>query len=327
MIAIFTALVAAAFSGLWPAAAGAAEKIALDFRPVMLNPEDSGVVQTGKFMWRGGLQIWSADRRFGGLSSLLIHRDGRRMISLTDKGYWITARLRYDSEGRLTGIGEGRIGALIGPRGRAVAGREPGDAESMARLGNSIAVAFEGRRHRVWVYPPAAPPFSRPPKPLRLPGALASAHPNGGIEALTELPGGKLFMVAERFPKPPADFHGWLFDGRRWRHRSYARHGMFHPVAAAALPRGGMLVLERRYTLVGGVASRIVQLGAAQIESGAVLLGKEVAALERPLVVENFEGIDVRPGPGGTVLVYLVSDDNFNKMLQSTLLLMFSLTP
>ena len=49
-----------------------------------------------------------------------------------------------------------------------------------------------------------------------------------------------------------------------------------------------------------------------------------LATLERPLTVDNFEGLACRPGAGAETLLYLVSDDNFSQD-QRTLLLMFSL--
>jgi hypothetical protein len=318
--------VVAALAWIAPAAAVLGAAIDLDYRPVTLHPEDETVTRVGRLSWRGGLQISSSDPRFGGLSSLLVSRDGVRMTTLTDKGYWITARLKYDKRGALTGIGGGEIGALRGPGGRSVAGTRQGDSESLARLGGGLVVGLEGDRHRLWAYPADLRPLRRRPYPLAAPRDLASAHINGGLEALAELPDGGLFAVAERFPEPPEDFHAWIFTAGRWRGRRYARHGMFHPVGAAALRPGGLLVLERRFTWIGGLASRVVQLGAAALDSGRVLRGAEIALLDRPLLTENFEGIDTRPGPDGAMLVYLVSDDNFNA-LQNTLLVMFALEP
>ena len=326
VLRLYVFLVVATLAWIAPVGAARAAAIDLDFRPVTLHPEDETVTRVGSLIWRGGIRISSSDPRFGGLSSLLVSRDGVRMTTLTDKGYWITARLKYDERGTLTGIGGGEIGALRGPSGRSVAGARQGDSESLARLGGGLVVGLEGDRHRLWAYPADMRPLRRRPHPLAVPRDLAFAHINGGLEALAELPGGRLFAVAERFPEPPEDFHAWIFAGGRWLGRRYARHGLFHPVGAAALPPGGLLVLERRFTWVGGLASRVVRLGAAALESGGVLRGAEIALLDRPLLAENFEGIDTRPGPDGAVLVYLVSDDNFNALL-NTLLVMFALEP
>lgn len=43
-----------------------------------------------------------------------------------------------------------------------------------------------------------------------------------------------------------------------------------------------------------------------------------------PLVIDNFEGLAVRELPRGGLLLYLISDDNFN-FFQQTLLLQFRL--
>jgi hypothetical protein len=46
--------------------------------------------------------------------------------------------------------------------------------------------------------------------------------------------------------------------------------------------------------------------------------------IERPLTIDNFEGLAVVRDPSGGVLVYLLSDDNYSP-LQRTLLLRFRL--
>ena len=61
-----------------------------------------------------------------------------------------------------------------------------------------------------------------------------------------------------------------------------------------------------------------------QIAPGRVVAGREIARLRAPMTVDNFEGIAARPASAGETLVYLLSDNNFNP-LQRTLLLMFSL--
>jgi hypothetical protein len=63
---------------------------------------------------------------------------------------------------------------------------------------------------------------------------------------------------------------------------------------------------------------------AEQVRPGAVLKGREIAEIRLPHAVDNMEGVAARRGADGETLIYLISDDNFNA-LQRTLLLMFAL--
>ena len=58
------------------------------------------------------------------------------------------------------------------------------------------------------------------------------------------------------------------------------------------------------------------------MKPGARLEAENLAEIRFPLNVDNFEGIETRRGPGGETLIYVISDDNYNP-LQRTLLMMF----
>lgn len=316
-----------AFAGLavlaaaWIALPVAAETIAVTARPVPLHPEDDSVGAAGALAYRGGLDLRSRDRRFGGLSALSVESGGRRLLALTDKGRWIRLAPTYGADGRLSGIGEAWIGTLGGLEDGSVAGTELGDSESIARIGRGYAVAFESG-HRIWLYPDAEARGFRGPRPLALPPGLRRAPVNGGLEALAALADGRLFALAERLRAGDGFARGWVAEGRRWRPLRYRLAGRFEPAGAARLPGGDVMVLERRFSWLGGFASRVVRLRHADIHPGATLEGTEIAAIEPPLTAENFEGIAARPLAGGGTMIYLVSDDNFFG-LQRTLLMMF----
>ena len=99
----------------------------------------------------------------------------------------------------------------------------------------------------------------------------------------------------------------------------------FEPTGAALLPDGDVLVLERSFSLLGGIVVRLVRVAPGDLVPGLLVVGREVARLQPPLTVDNFEGVAARRGPAGETLIYLVSDNNFSA-LQRTLLLMFELT-
>jgi hypothetical protein len=96
----------------------------------------------------------------------------------------------------------------------------------------------------------------------------------------------------------------------------------FKPTSLATLPGGDVMVLERSYSVLAGPAARLSLVDAEMIVPGALLTGREIARISPPLTVDNFEGLALREDGDGRLLVYLVSDDNFNP-LQRTLLLMF----
>ena len=311
----------AAVGAVWFTAPAAAERLAVSTRAVELHPGDSSVRRVGALEYRGGLDLRSRDRRFGGLSALAVDRTGNRLLALTDKGNWVELAVTYGANGDLAAIGEARIGALGDLNAGSVAGTRLGDAEAIAPTRDGYAVGFESR-HRIWLYRQIGVTDPAKPQALRLPPQLHRAPANRGIEALAILADGRLFALTERLKVGKDHVRGWITVGRGWRALRYRRTARFLPTGAATLAGGDVLVLERRFTWLGGFGSRIVRVRGDHIRADAALEGSEIATIDPPLTSENFEGIAVRPLPGGGAYIYLVSDDNFHA-LQRTLLLMF----
>jgi len=320
--AIHAAVIAAAL--LLTVTFAAAEPITVSSRAAYLDPENPTATTAGRLRFVAGLQLDSADRRFGGLSGLVVSADGRRATMVADVGYWLAAELKHDTDGRLTGIGMVTIAPLTGADGQPLTrrgGKALGDAEAIARLPDGdLLVSFE-RRHRLLRYPPAFPAQAVPTLPPVPPG-LAQAPGNGGLEGITVLADGRVMALTESYRDDDGDLVGWLLDGGDSAALRYAPTGRFKPTDLAALPGGDVLVLERSYTPIGGPAARVGRLPAAQIAAGARLEPEELMRLQLPLTVDNFEGLALRPAVGGGWWLYLLSDDNFNP-LQRTLLLQF----
>ncbi|MFQ5775909.1 MAG: esterase-like activity of phytase family protein [Kiloniellaceae bacterium] len=322
MQSILRAAILALFAGL-PNAHVAADPLPLSAQAVELDPDAPERTRVGRLAWRGGLELSSPEARFGGLSGLLVAPDGSEITAVTDKGFRVSARLTYDDAGRLLGVTGGRIAPLDGLDGAPLRRRWDRDAESLARLADgSVVVAFE-HNHRLWRYPAGARPLAGTPAPLPAPPGLRAAGGNSGVEALVGLGDGALLAIVEgrtEDRQSPA----YLRRGGAWSGLRYRRSGAFRPTGAARLPGGGALVIERRFNAVQGIAIRLRRLPAAAIRPGATLDGEALAVLEPPLTVDNFEGVAVRRGANGETLIYLVSDDNFNP-LQRTLLVLFAL--
>jgi hypothetical protein len=107
------------------------------------------------------------------------------------------------------------------------------------------------------------------------------------------------------------------------RSLSVVPHGDFDITSAANAPDGGIYLLERRFSLLGGVGMEIRHIPADEIHEGARLNGEVLATLSfQDANIDNMEGLAVRRGPHGETLLYVISDNNYWS-LQRTLLLMF----
>ena len=302
----------------------AAEPVAVRARPVALNPSDPGQRLVGHLEYRGGLHLASDDPRFGGISSIRVLADGQRLVGITDEGFWLTVRpvLR---KGLLEGIEDVEMGPLLGPDGKTPEGKDARDAESLALYPDgSFVVGFE-RQHRLLRYPAGTARPDGVPKPVPSPPGLEKAPLNGGIEALVMLRGGALFALTEYWLEKD-EIVGWTEGPDHWKRLGLRFEGALRPADAAALPDGDVLVLERAYDARRGIVHvRIRRIPESSIRPGAALSGRLVAEFAPPLVLDNYEGIATARALNGETHVYLVSDDNHDRVGQRTLLLMFAL--
>jgi hypothetical protein len=274
----------------------------------------------GPLRFAGALHVTSADRRFGGVSGMLVDPD-LTMTAITDVGMWVRARLLIRDD-RLDGITDLELLPIRDGAGQPLPRGFMADAESLARLPDGrLLVGFE-RWARIRAFAaPGAPGdyFPAPPGVEQLPA-------NEGLETLTALADGRLLAVEEG-RDGPLPRHAWLGGAEGWTAMRYAVENGWRPTDAAGLPDGGALVLERRFSVLGGFAGRIMHLPAAALKAAGpdtLLVSREVARLEPPLLSDNYEAIAVAPRAGGGLWVFVASDDNFHP-LQRTLLLAFVL--
>ena len=296
-----------------------AAQISIDVQRLALNPERPEQLTVGKLTYRGGLVISSSATEFGGLSALGFSADGDRMVALTDRGRRFASRLVYSETGNLAGLRRTTLDTMANIGGAPLTAIFESNIEAMSQgVDGKIIVAFE-RRHRIWRYQPGR----IEPEPLRHPKELSRLPANSGIEGLALLHDGRLLAIAEG----PADLPttlAWASGLENWSTMTYALEDGFRPTGDATLAKGDVLLQERRFTLRNGVAGRIRRINRPDIVPGADLSPDLVAGFRDPLSVDNFEGIAARPGPRGETLIYIVSDNNFNP-LQRTMLMMFEL--
>jgi hypothetical protein len=294
----------------------------VEFTAIDLDPKNSERKEFGRLTLLSAYELRSKDRRFGGLSGLVIGID-ERLYAVSDVGYWLSAQMILDPERRLLDLVEWIIEPILSTSGTPV--RDPlHDAEALARAPDgSFLVSFE-KAHRIWRYPPPPLTFRSLPTSVPVPSVVAKAPSNGGLEGLTILPDGRLLALTEEFQNPDGSFKGWLIEGERSFEVSYLPSEGFQVTDCAALSNGDLIVLERRYVPFGILSARLTLVGGRNIQSGAKLGGEELLRLEYPMNVDNFEGVAVQEDPTKGTIIYIVSDDNYNP-LQRTLLLQFRL--
>lgn len=319
--ALLVALVVIPRDAPW-AARVSGEPISITARALPLDPADAGVGQVGSLIYKGGVVLSSTDRRFGGWSGLQISADGSDLRAISDEGWWLSARI-VETQGQISELAEARLGALADPDGKPATAKADHDAEALTiDAEGALVVAFE-RRHRLLRYGPWPDGLEATPQPVAIPAALAAAPQNSGIEALTRLADGRLLAFAEGLEAGPDAYAGWILGGDDAQALTWARTADYRTTDMALLPDGDVLVLERRYTPATGPGMRLLRLKGSDIVPGARLTGTVLAELPARLSIDNMECLSVRVVDGRT-RVYVLSDDNFNP-LQRTLLLVFEL--
>ena len=302
----------------------AANSRLVELRPTELDPHDPDRNEFDRLTLLSAFELRSRDSRFGGLSGLAVGVDGK-LYAVSDRGYWFSAQMRFDMEGRLVDPKDWEIQPILSTSGAPVAAPLY-DAEALSRAPDgSFIVAFE-QVHRIWRYSAPPDPFSSLPLSVPVPPELAKAPTNGGIEAATVLPGGRILAITEEWANPDGTFKGWLIEEGRFSELSYLPSEGFRASDCAALKNGDVLVLERRYVPFGILYARLKLVRADDIQPGAKLVGEELLRLGYPVQVDNFEGVAVQEDPIKGTTIYIVSDDNYHPF-QRTLLLQFRLAP
>jgi hypothetical protein len=325
LLLIIALLILAAYSCIsWPDSPpvhAASNEVVVELTPFNVDAKNPERRQFGAVRLVSAFQLRSKDKRFGGLSGLAVGRDGR-LYAVSDRGYWLSARIETDESNALVNLLDWRIAPMLTPARTPVNGQLR-DAEALAQTRDgSLLVGFEGA-HRIWRYDPPPHALESTAIAVPIPAGTERAPRNGGIEGLTVLPDGRLLILTEQFDNPDGSTKGWLAHGNQSAEVSYLPAEGFRVTDCAALANGDVLVLERRYVPFGILSARMTLVQAENIQPGAKLAGKELLRLEQPLATENFEGMAVTRVAGGTA-IYLVSDDNFS-FFQQTLLLQFFL--
>ena len=288
------------------------------------NPELS---RFGALEFLGGLELSCPDERFGGWSALAISADGLRLTSVSDKGTWLTATLATRGETPV-GVVEAMLASVIGPDGRPVSGTGRWDCESLAIHEGNAFVGLE-RVNEVLRFAIAKDGLAARGMPVHVPPDVKRFSNNRGLEAIAVVPvgpfAGSLIGVGERpFEGKDGPISPGFFITGATGSFEIVRHGGFDITDAAFLPSGDLLLLERHFAWLSGIAMRIRRFDGRALRPGARLDGDPLITADMAMHIDNMEGLAVHSAPDGSAILTLISDDNFS-LLQRTVLLRFRL--
>jgi hypothetical protein len=301
--------------------------IEVNARPLpSFDTRDRSRLRFGELEYRSGLILTSRFRGFGGLSGLRLDAKGERFIAISDKGGWFTGRIVYKGR-EMTGLDDVEASPMLGPDGKPITSRGWFDTEAFALDGSLVYVGLE-RVNQILRFD-FAKGFTRARGELiQLPLGVRKLPYNKGIEALVVVPkglplAGTLIAISERGLDAQGNITAFLI-GKTLGLFSIRRTDNFDVSDAVLLPSGGLLLLERKFSWLGGVGIRIRRVALASLAPGAVIDGPSIFEADLGHEIDNMEGIDVHVTPEGDTVLTLVSDDNFS-MIQRNLLLQFTL--
>jgi hypothetical protein len=162
-----------------------------------------------------------------------------------------------------------------------------------------------------------------------LPTAARKLPFNKGLEALVMVPkgfalAGSLIAISERGLDSGGNIIGFLIGGKLPGQFGVRRTENFDVSDAVLLPSGDLLLLERKFSLLGGIGIRIRRIALGSVAPGAVIDGPSIFNADLGNEIDNMEGIDAHVTAEGDTVLTLVSDDNFS-MIPRNLLMQFTL--
>ncbi|WP_029042360.1 esterase-like activity of phytase family protein [Cucumibacter marinus] len=284
-----------------------------------------------RLIWRGGLELRSESLDFGGLSGITFAGDADTMITVSDRGQFISARLTYDSAGAPIAISGGQIVPIANSKGNALPPNYSRDAEAVETIfrdGNpaAVRVGFENLT-RVADFDLTNGRPGGAAREVTIPDWLAELRSNESLEAVCIASpaspiAGSTLLITENVEDGENSSRAFLLGVRDRGPLSYHRTAGLNPTACGFAPNGDLYVLERGLGLLT-FRMQITRIPAAEVVPGNRLQGEAVLTASGG-EIDNMEGLAIHQGPDGETRLSVISDDNFNDW-ERTLILQFAL--
>ena len=297
------------------------------------EPNDRNRDEFGELRYLGGFELESENKNFGAISGVHSLENGKRIVAVSDTGYWFSWLLETSEDNTLISLSDAQFAPILDGKGLPYEHKWQVDAESLTyRKHNDNAeflVAFEGNnRISSWAAPISNAAASSA-KIFESELFGKDLQKNRGIEALTVAPpdsaiSGAIVALTEQGVNESDNMIGWLIGGPNPGQFTVERKYNYDITDAAFLKNGDLLILERRFHLISGIGMRIRQIAGNTIKPNAVLDGKNLIEANWGYQIDNMEALDVHCSNDDKVILTLMSDDN-QSSIQRTLLLRFEL--
>ena len=286
--------------------------------------EGSSADLTGELEFRGGLILTSPNKSFGGISSLIMYRDGVHFIAASDWGVWFRGRILY-KDNRPAGIGDAVMAPMLDTDGKPPPRI---DSESMATDGRWLYVGIE-RDQRILRYRYGKRLFSTPGEDVPVPPEILTLPDNQSLESLILVPkkfplGGTLLAISEHGLDNKGNIKAFLIAGPTPGRLTIKRTDSYDISDAVSLPQGDILILERKYEPDRGMMMRIRRIPLSEIRPDTLVDGRVIFEADARYNIDNMEALSVHRSRSGDTILTIMSDNNFLPT-QRTLLLQFAL--
>jgi hypothetical protein len=286
--------------------------------------ENPSLRHFGLLEFRGGLVLKSSQKSFGGFSALRVQPDGEHFIALSDRASWLRGRIVY-KDNRPMGIADAEMAPVLDADGKPA---PRWDTESITEDKGTLYVGLE-RIHSIVSFDYARLGLLAPGQPVPGPPELKDLPFNQSLEAIVFVPKkfrlrGTLIAFSERGLTEAGNLKAFLIGGATPGMFSVKRTDEYDISDAAMLPKGDILILERKFSLESGVSMRIRCIRLDAIKPGAVVDGLIIIEADKRHQLDNMEALGIHRTRSGEVVLTLMSDNNFSS-IQRTLLLQFVL--
>jgi hypothetical protein len=136
---------------------------------------------------------------------------------------------------------------------------------------------------------------------------------------------GSLLAFGEQGLKKEDDNPAFLIGGPQPGSFLVKRTDDFDVTDATLTPDGKLILLERHFSLARGPAMRVRRIELSTIKPGAVVDGEILLTADFGYEIDNMEAISAHRNAAGETILTVMSDDNFNPLLQRTILLRFAI--